>query len=80
MNKCGKLEAEVEAKGRITIPARLRRDLGIVQGEVLDISSKKGAIILKRKKVVSVSDMKGILGRPRVKLEEVEDALGKESG
>ena len=73
------MEAEVEAKGRITIPARLRRDLGIMQGEKLDISSKDGAIILKRKKIVSVSDMKGVLGRSSVKLEEVEDALGKES-
>jgi AbrB family looped-hinge helix DNA binding protein len=72
------LEAEVEAKGRITIPARLRRDLGIVKGEKLEISSKEGAIILKRKKQMSVSDMKGILGRSTVKLEDVEDALGKE--
>lgn len=73
------MEAEVEAKGRITIPARLRRDLGIMQGEKLDVSLKDGAIILKRKKIVSVSDMKGVLGRSSVKLEEVEDALGKES-
>jgi len=69
------MEAEVEAKGRITIPARLRRDLGIMQGEKLDVSLKDGAIILKRKKIVSVSDMKGFLGRSSVKLEEVEDAL-----
>ena len=73
------MEAEVEAKGRITIPARLRRDLGITKGEKLDISSKNGAIILKRKNVISVSDMKGILGRSKVRLEDVEDALGKES-
>jgi AbrB family looped-hinge helix DNA binding protein len=74
------LEAEVEAKGRITIPARLRRDLGITKGEKLDISSRNGAIVLRRKNITSVSDMKGILGRSRVRLEDVEEALGKKSG
>ena len=72
------LEAEVEQKGRITFPAQIRKDLGIITGEKLDISSKNGAIILKRKKRLAVSDMKGIIGRGRVRLEEMEDALGKE--
>jgi AbrB family looped-hinge helix DNA binding protein len=72
------LEAEVEEKGRITIPARIRKDLGIVKGEKLDISSKNGAIILKRKKIVGVSDIRGIIGRGKVKLQDIEDALGKE--
>lgn len=67
------------SKGENNYPTRLRRDLGITKGEKLDISSKNGAIILKRKNVISVSDMKGILGRSKVKLEDVEDALGKES-
>lgn len=73
-----KLEAEVEEKGRITIPAKLRRDLGITKGEKLDISSKNGAIILKRKKTISVSDMKGILGRHRVNIDDIKDSLAKE--
>ncbi len=51
----------MEEKGRITIPARIRRDLGIVKGE----------------KLVSVSDIKGIIGPARVKLEDLEDAPGK---
>jgi AbrB family looped-hinge helix DNA binding protein len=72
------LEAEVEEKGRITIPARIRKDLGIVKGEKLDISSKNGTIILKRKKIVGVSDIRGIIGRGKVKLQDIEDALGKE--
>jgi AbrB family looped-hinge helix DNA binding protein len=72
------LEAGVEEKGRITIPARIRKDLGIVKGEKLDISSKNGAIILKRKKIVGVSDIRGIIGRRKVKLQDIEDALGKE--
>jgi AbrB family looped-hinge helix DNA binding protein len=74
------MEAEVEAKGRITIPARIRRDLGITKGEKLDISSKNGAIILRRKKVVSVSDIKGIIGPSKVKIKDIEEALGRRDG
>lgn len=64
-------------KGRITIPVRLRRDLGILRGEKLDLISESGAIVLKRKKTITVSEMKGIMGRHNVKIEETEEALGK---
>jgi AbrB family looped-hinge helix DNA binding protein len=46
----GTLETEVEEKGRITIPAQIRRNLGIAKGDKLDITTKDGALILKRKK------------------------------
>lgn len=72
------METEVEDKGRITIPAQIRRDLGIARGEKLDITAKDGALVLRRKKIVSVSDMKGIIGRSQVKLEDIEEAPGKE--
>jgi AbrB family looped-hinge helix DNA binding protein len=72
------LEAEVEDRGRVTIPARLRRDLGITKGEKLEITSKGGAIILKRKRIVSVSDVRGIIGPFEVDIEEIEEASGKE--
>ncbi len=72
------MEVEVEEKGRITIPARIRHDLGISNGEKLVLISKNGAIILKRKKTVTVSDMKGIMGRHNVRIEDTEDVLGKE--
>jgi hypothetical protein len=49
-----------------------------VKGEKLDISSKNGAIILKRKKIVGVSDIRGIIGRGKVTLQDIEDTLGKE--
>jgi AbrB family looped-hinge helix DNA binding protein len=74
----GKLEAEVEDRGRVTIPANLRRDLGITKGEKLEITSKDGAIILKRKTVVSVSDLRGIIGPFKVDVEDIEEAPGKE--
>jgi hypothetical protein len=54
--------------------------LGITKGEKLDISSKNGAIILRRKKVVSVSDIKGIIGPSKVKIKDIEEALGRRDG
>jgi AbrB family looped-hinge helix DNA binding protein len=72
------LEAEVEDRGRVTIPASLRRDLGITKGEKLEITSKDGAIILKRKRIVSVSDIHGSIGSYTVTIEDIEEAPGKE--
>ncbi len=72
------MEAEVEDRGRVTIPAHLRRDLGITKGEKLEITSKDGAIILKRKGIVSVSDIRGVIGPFKVEIEDIEEAPGKE--
>ncbi len=72
------MEAEVEDKGRITIPAQIRRNLGISKGDKFDITSKDGALILRRKKVVRVSDIQGIIGKHRVKLEDIDNAIGRE--
>jgi hypothetical protein len=44
----------------------------------LEITSKDGAIILKRKSTVSVSDIKGIIGPSKVNVEDIEEAPGKE--
>ncbi len=72
------MEAEVEGRGRVTIPAHLRRDLGITKGDKLEITAKDGAIILKRKRVVTVSDIYGALGSFSVNIEDIKDAPGKE--
>jgi AbrB family looped-hinge helix DNA binding protein len=74
----GNLEAEVEDRGRVTIPASLRRDLGITKGDKLEITSKDGAIVLKRKGTITVSEIRGIIGPFKVNLEEIEEAPGKE--
>lgn len=74
----GCLEAEVEAKGRITIPAQIRRNLGIARGDKLDITTKDGALILKRKRTVTVSDIQGIIGKHTVRLEDIDNAMGRE--
>jgi AbrB family looped-hinge helix DNA binding protein len=74
----GRLEAEVEEKGRITIPAQIRRNLGIAKGDKLDISTKDGALILKRKRTVTVSDIQGIMGKHKVKLQDIDNAMGRD--
>lgn len=75
---CEILETKVEEKGRITIPAQIRRNLGIGKGDKLDITTKGGMLILRRKKTVTVSDIHGIAGKHRVKLEEIDNAMSKE--
>ena len=72
------METEVEGKGRITIPAQIRRNLGISKGDKLDITTKDGALILKRKMIVTVSDIQGIIGKHIVKLEDIDNAMGRE--
>jgi AbrB family looped-hinge helix DNA binding protein len=71
------LETEVEEKGRITIPAQIRRNLGISKGEKLDITTKDGALILRRKRTVTVLDIQGIIGKHRVKLSDIDNAMGR---
>jgi AbrB family looped-hinge helix DNA binding protein len=72
------METEVEEKGRITIPAQIRKNLGISKGDKLDITTKDGALVLKRKKTVTVSDIQGIMGKHKVKLADIDNAMGRE--
>lgn len=72
------METEVEDKGRITIPAQIRKNLGISKGDKLDITTKDGALVLRRKNTVTVSDIQGILGKHRVRLADVDNAMGRE--
>ncbi len=72
------MEVEVEDRGRATIPAHLRPDLGMTKGEKLEITSKDGAIILKRKRIAGISDLRGVIARSKVDVEDIEEAPGKE--
>ncbi|RLG93418.1 AbrB family transcriptional regulator [Candidatus Bathyarchaeota archaeon] len=64
-------------KGRITIPASIRKALGLREGDRLHLSVEKGAIILKPERIVTAREIKGIIGPAEVKIEEVEEALGR---
>lgn len=70
---------EVRKKGRITIPASVRRDLGIGVGEELELVTQDGMMVLKPSRVVTSQEIKGVLGKRKVRLEEIEQSLGKGS-
>jgi AbrB family looped-hinge helix DNA binding protein len=70
------MEIRIRDKGRITLPLKVRRLLGVSEGNALILEIKNGNVVLKPKKVVRLKEAKGI-ARHRVKLEEVEEALGK---
>lgn len=55
--------------------SRIRRDLGITKGEALEITTK-AAIVLKRKKIVSVAHTYGARGHFAVDIDDIKDAPG----
>jgi len=72
------MEVALGEKGRITIPASIRRALGLSEGDLLQVSAERGAIILRPKRVVTTDDIKGVIGPIKVDIEEVEEALSRE--
>ena len=74
----GILRVRLQEKGRITIPAHIREALGLQEGDHLELSIEKGAIVLRPERRVTAKDIKGIIGPTRVEIEEIEKALGRE--
>lgn len=68
----------VEDRGRVVIPADVRRRLGIKPGTELEVDVRDGGILMKPLRRVSAKDLLGIAGRERVKLKEIEDSLTDE--
>lgn len=60
------------------MPARVRDAMALREGDTLEVELKKGTIVLKPTSPVSVDDLRGIIGRQKVHLEEIEDALGRD--
>ena len=73
------MEVRLREKGRVTIPSTLRRDLGLVEGESLELTAKDGSLIIRPRKHTTVAQIRGIAGHGKVKLEDVESALGKDA-
>jgi AbrB family looped-hinge helix DNA binding protein len=42
----GRAIAQVSARGTVTLPAEVRRDLGLVEGDVLAVEIREGAVVL----------------------------------
>ena len=68
----------VEERGRVVIPASVRRQLGIRPGTELEVEIREGGIVMKPKRKVSAKDLLGVGGKERVNLEELESSLGSE--
>lgn len=71
------MEIRIGNRGRITLPAKLLKTLGLREGDILALEARGNAILLKPKGM-SVMETKGIANIGRVSVEEIEEALGKE--
>ena len=72
------MEVKLEGRGRIVIPSKVRKLLGLREGSILILEVKDGKILLIPKKKVSVDDLFGIAGVGKVEIEDVEGALAGE--
>ncbi len=64
-------------KGRITIPQKVRKALGLKANDELILEVEGNALLLKPRNYVGVSDLKGVL-KAKVRLEEIEEAPAHE--
>jgi len=72
------MEIEIGNKGRITLPLKLRMLLGIKEGDSLTIEITSSGILL-RPKGISAKEIWGAVKLDKVEIEEIEEALGRES-
>lgn len=72
------MEIRIGNKGRITLPVKLRMVLGIKEGDSLTIEVTSRGILLKPKGV-SAKEIWGAAKLEKVEIQEIEEALGKES-
>ena len=73
-----KVKITVGNKGRITLPLKLRIQLGIKEGDSLVIEVTSKGILLKPKGA-SINETWGIVQPHKVEIKEIEEALGKEA-
>ena len=71
-------EVRLGSRGRILIPAEVRRAMGLKEGSVLILRVEGESIILTPKKEVSPEDLWGLAGKEEVEIEEVERSLAGE--
>ncbi len=67
----------LQEKGRITIPRKIRKELGLKVHDELILELRGNAVLLRPKNYVRLSDLKGVL-KVKVKLEEIEEAPAHE--
>lgn len=72
------MDIQIGNKGRITLPLKLRMLLGIKEGDSLTIEVTGRGILL-RPKGISAKEIWGAAKLEKVEIQEIEEALGKES-
>ncbi len=69
----------LDERGRITIPAEIRRKLGLKAGSELELLVEGDRILLQRKRRIRAHDLLGVAGVEEVDVEDIEEALGETS-
>ncbi len=69
----------LDERGRVTLPAWLRRRLGLKPGSKLEVRVENGRIVLTPLRRLRARDLLGAAGVEEVEIEEVEAALGDTS-
>ncbi|MDG7018218.1 MAG: AbrB/MazE/SpoVT family DNA-binding domain-containing protein [Nitrososphaerota archaeon] len=72
------MKVAIREKGRVTLPAEVREAMALHEGDVFEVGLENGTIVLKPSRSVAVDDVRGIIGRSRVDLEEIEGSLGRD--
>lgn len=72
------MEVIVREKGRITLPLELRKALGINEGDIILLEPSGKEVVLRPKRYVSVKEVRGIAALGKVRVEDIEEALGRE--
>ncbi len=70
------MEVELKEKGRIVIPARIRKSLGLQPGDKLKVEVLRGEIKFKPSVIVRAKDLRGVAKIENVDLQEIEEATG----
>ena len=76
--KKGIMEVRIQDKGRLTLPRKIRRILGIKDKDWVVVEVQGNRIIIKPKNSVTVAQTFGIVkSEKRIKFEDIEKAAGK---
>ena len=74
------MEAQIQDKGRITLPRKIRKALGIKEKDWVMVEVEANKIIIKPKNSITVAQTFGIVkSKKRIKLEDIEEAAGKDA-
>ncbi len=72
------METQIRDKGRITLPRKIRKALGINEKDWVMVEVQGNKIVIKPKDSITVAQTFGIVkSKKKIKLEDIEEAAGK---